>query len=232
MSPYGLTKLAAEHLCRLYHRGFEIPTVALRYFTIFGPAAATRTWRSLASSTRRSREAPSRCSATASRNGTSPTSRTRWRQPSPRGGGPSGRRLQRRRRQSRDRRRRTGNPRRVARRDTGDHPRGACDRGCSQDRCGHHESARGPRLLAPDLPSRGPRPASRRAEGGPRRDERGQWRVVGARMTWRSTPRRPRPCSAAWGSGPGARAAPSAGAPSCRWRASRRGSPNVACGSR
>ncbi len=37
VSPYGLTKLAAEHLCRLYHRGFEIPTVALRYFTIFGP---------------------------------------------------------------------------------------------------------------------------------------------------------------------------------------------------
>jgi UDP-glucuronate 4-epimerase len=37
VSPYGLTKLAAEHLCRLYNRAFEIPTVALRYFTIFGP---------------------------------------------------------------------------------------------------------------------------------------------------------------------------------------------------
>jgi UDP-glucuronate 4-epimerase len=37
VSPYGLTKLAAEHLCRLYHGGFGIPTVALRYFTIFGP---------------------------------------------------------------------------------------------------------------------------------------------------------------------------------------------------
>jgi UDP-glucuronate 4-epimerase len=37
VSPYGLTKLAAEHLCRLYHRGFGIPTVGLRYFTIFGP---------------------------------------------------------------------------------------------------------------------------------------------------------------------------------------------------
>ena len=36
-SPYRLTKLAAEHLCRLYHGGFDIPTVALRYFTIFGP---------------------------------------------------------------------------------------------------------------------------------------------------------------------------------------------------
>ena len=37
VSPYGLTKLSAEHLCRLYHRAFRIPTVALRYFTIFGP---------------------------------------------------------------------------------------------------------------------------------------------------------------------------------------------------
>lgn len=37
VSPYGLTKLTAEHLCRLYHRSFGIPTVALRYFTIFGP---------------------------------------------------------------------------------------------------------------------------------------------------------------------------------------------------
>jgi UDP-glucuronate 4-epimerase len=37
VSPYGVTKLAAEHLCRLYFTGFGIPTVALRYFTIFGP---------------------------------------------------------------------------------------------------------------------------------------------------------------------------------------------------
>jgi len=37
VSPYGVTKLAAEHLCRLYFSGFGVPTVALRYFTIFGP---------------------------------------------------------------------------------------------------------------------------------------------------------------------------------------------------
>jgi UDP-glucuronate 4-epimerase len=37
VSPYGVTKLAAEHLCHLYQSGFGVPTVGLRYFTIFGP---------------------------------------------------------------------------------------------------------------------------------------------------------------------------------------------------
>ena len=37
MSPYGVTKLAAEHLCSLYHRNFGVPTVSLRYFTVYGP---------------------------------------------------------------------------------------------------------------------------------------------------------------------------------------------------
>ncbi len=37
VSPYGVTKLAAENLCRLYHKNFAIPTVSLRYFTVFGP---------------------------------------------------------------------------------------------------------------------------------------------------------------------------------------------------
>lgn len=36
-SPYGVTKLAAEHLCYLYWRNFGVPTVSLRYFTVFGP---------------------------------------------------------------------------------------------------------------------------------------------------------------------------------------------------
>ncbi|GGF43642.1 UDP-glucose 4-epimerase [Marmoricola endophyticus] len=36
-SPYGVTKLAAEHLCGLYARNFGIPTVSLRYFTVYGP---------------------------------------------------------------------------------------------------------------------------------------------------------------------------------------------------
>ena len=37
VSPYGVSKLAAEHLCLLYHRNFGIPSVALRYFTVYGP---------------------------------------------------------------------------------------------------------------------------------------------------------------------------------------------------
>lgn len=36
-SPYGVTKLAAEHLCGLYHANHGVPTVALRYFTVYGP---------------------------------------------------------------------------------------------------------------------------------------------------------------------------------------------------
>lgn len=36
-SPYGVTKLAGEHLCRLYAENHGIPTVALRYFTVYGP---------------------------------------------------------------------------------------------------------------------------------------------------------------------------------------------------
>lgn len=35
-SPYGVTKLAAEHLCGLYASNWDVPTVALRYFTVFG----------------------------------------------------------------------------------------------------------------------------------------------------------------------------------------------------
>jgi UDP-glucose 4-epimerase len=37
LSPYGVTKLAAEHLCALYHANYSIPTVSLRYFTVYGP---------------------------------------------------------------------------------------------------------------------------------------------------------------------------------------------------
>lgn len=36
-SPYGVTKLAAEHLCELYRHNFGLPTVSLRYFTVYGP---------------------------------------------------------------------------------------------------------------------------------------------------------------------------------------------------
>jgi nucleoside-diphosphate-sugar epimerase len=37
ISPYGVTKLAGEHLCRLYARSARVPTVSLRYFTVYGP---------------------------------------------------------------------------------------------------------------------------------------------------------------------------------------------------
>ena len=37
VSPYGVTKLAGEHLCSLYASNFGVPTVSLRYFTVYGP---------------------------------------------------------------------------------------------------------------------------------------------------------------------------------------------------
>lgn len=37
LSPYGVTKLAAEHLCCLYAKAFKVHTVSLRYFTVYGP---------------------------------------------------------------------------------------------------------------------------------------------------------------------------------------------------
>ena len=37
VSPYGVTKLAAEHLCHLYFVNHRVPTVSLRYFTVYGP---------------------------------------------------------------------------------------------------------------------------------------------------------------------------------------------------
>jgi UDP-glucose 4-epimerase len=37
ISPYGVTKLAAEHLCRLYALAYGLPAISLRYFTVYGP---------------------------------------------------------------------------------------------------------------------------------------------------------------------------------------------------
>lgn len=37
VSPYGVTKLAAEHLCELYRANFGTPTTSLRLFTVYGP---------------------------------------------------------------------------------------------------------------------------------------------------------------------------------------------------
>jgi len=35
-SPYGVTKLAAENLVRLYTRNYNLPSVSLRFFTVYG----------------------------------------------------------------------------------------------------------------------------------------------------------------------------------------------------
>ncbi len=37
ISPYGVSKLAGEHLASLYYKGYGVPTVSLRYFTVYGP---------------------------------------------------------------------------------------------------------------------------------------------------------------------------------------------------
>ena len=37
LSPYGVTKLAAEQLCHLYFVNHAVPAVSLRYFTVYGP---------------------------------------------------------------------------------------------------------------------------------------------------------------------------------------------------
>ncbi|HEY2435114.1 MAG TPA: NAD-dependent epimerase/dehydratase family protein [Vicinamibacterales bacterium] len=37
VSPYGVTKLAAEQLGYLYHVNYGLPVVAMRYFTVYGP---------------------------------------------------------------------------------------------------------------------------------------------------------------------------------------------------
>jgi UDP-glucuronate 4-epimerase len=36
-SPYGVTKLSAEHLCQAYHRNYGVSMVMLRYFSVYGP---------------------------------------------------------------------------------------------------------------------------------------------------------------------------------------------------
>jgi UDP-glucose 4-epimerase len=37
LSPYGVSKLAAEHLCHLYWANYGVPAVSLRFFTVYGP---------------------------------------------------------------------------------------------------------------------------------------------------------------------------------------------------
>jgi nucleoside-diphosphate-sugar epimerase len=37
ISPYGITKLAGEHMCRAYAEAYDLPIVTLRYFSVYGP---------------------------------------------------------------------------------------------------------------------------------------------------------------------------------------------------
>lgn len=37
LSPYGVSKMVAEHYCRIYNELYGLPTVSLRYFTVYGP---------------------------------------------------------------------------------------------------------------------------------------------------------------------------------------------------
>jgi UDP-glucose 4-epimerase len=37
VSPYGVSKLMAEHYCRVFTELYGLPSVALRYFTVYGP---------------------------------------------------------------------------------------------------------------------------------------------------------------------------------------------------
>ncbi|MBW5480504.1 NAD-dependent epimerase/dehydratase family protein [Streptomyces bambusae] len=37
VSPYGVTKLAAEHVCEVYRTAYGLPSVSLRLFTVYGP---------------------------------------------------------------------------------------------------------------------------------------------------------------------------------------------------
>jgi len=36
-SPYAATKLATEHYCKIWNEVYDLPTVSLRYFTVYGP---------------------------------------------------------------------------------------------------------------------------------------------------------------------------------------------------
>ncbi len=37
LSPYGASKLAAEHYCKVFHQIYDLQTVCLRFFNVYGP---------------------------------------------------------------------------------------------------------------------------------------------------------------------------------------------------
>ena len=75
VSPYGVTKLAGEHLCRLYWTNYGVPTVSLRFFTVYGPRQRPDMAFHLFLRAC-SRVARWRCTAPAARRATSPSSTT------------------------------------------------------------------------------------------------------------------------------------------------------------
>ena len=77
LSPYGVTKLAAEHLCHLYFANYGVPTVSLRFSRCTARDSGP-TWRFTGSSARLLTAGPSRSTATADRRGISRLSRTLW----------------------------------------------------------------------------------------------------------------------------------------------------------
>ena len=75
LSPYGVTKLACEHLAHVYRQAFGLDYVLLRYFTVYAHVSGP-TWRSRVSSQRSRAERPSSFTATASSRAGSRLSRT------------------------------------------------------------------------------------------------------------------------------------------------------------
>ena len=75
VSPYGVSKLATEQYARVYNEIYGLPTVSLRYFTVYGHECA-RTWRSRTSSRGVSTANPQSSMATAHRHVTSRTKTT------------------------------------------------------------------------------------------------------------------------------------------------------------
>ena len=83
LSPYGVTKLAAEQLCYLYHVNYGVPTVSLRYFTVYGPRQRPDMGFHRFLRAALAGRADRASTATASRRATSPSSPTPWRRRSP-----------------------------------------------------------------------------------------------------------------------------------------------------
>ena len=83
LSPYGVTKLAAEQLCGLYHAEQGVETVALRFFSVYGPRQRPDMAFRRFCHAALDREPDPSCSATAARPATSRTSRTSSRPPAP-----------------------------------------------------------------------------------------------------------------------------------------------------